>query len=458
MAKTGGPTRNRLIDAIGTAVLSLALAVIVWVNAIYQVDKPREDWYPELLNIQFINVPAGLALRNDPQDYVKLRLKAFASSWETLTSSSFHVTADWGNLTEGTHPVPVKVTCSDRTVTIVSTQPETIYVQLERTIRAAVEVTAIPQDYDKVPPGYVVSAPDIAPRFVTVEGPFSLVEQVQSVVVSFSLADRRNALQLQLEPQPLDAEGEVVRGVRLTPASVAVNVDVEQKLNYREVAVRSAISGQPARGYYVSSVEVAPATITVVGPPATIAEMSGLVSTLGDIDVTGETRMLVKRLPLDLPPGVTPEDGSTDVLVTVGIDAIMSGMTVQVPLQIRSVPEGLQPVLSVPSVDVYLTGPAVLLDELQVDLLQAYVDLSGLGVGLHQAKPVVNLLVSQNQKLADVVITSVSPAYIAVELAPLPTPTPTETPTPTPTSAAPSSTPTDSATRATATPRPTTTP
>ncbi|NLG26616.1 MAG: hypothetical protein GX557_01810 [Chloroflexi bacterium] len=431
MAKTNGTGKHHIGDVIGTIVLSLVLAVIVWVNAIYQIDKPREEWYTELIRIDFVNVPAGLALRNDPQDYVKVRVKAFSSSWEGLTSSSFHAVADWASLGEGTHPVPVKVTCSDRTVSITAAQPETIYVQLERTIKAAVEVTAVLQDLDLVPPGYAVDTPELNPRFVTVEGPFSLVEQVASAVVRLSLADRRQPIVQQMEPQLLDGEGAVVRGVKLSPGQVSVSIGIEQKLNYREVAVRGAITGQPARGYYVSSVEVDPATITVVGPPAVIAEMPGLVSTLGEIDVTGETRLQFKRLPLDLPAGVTPQDGRTDVLVTVGIDPIMSGMNVAVPLEMRRVPDGLKGTLGVPVVEVYLTGPAVLLDELQVGLLEAYVDLNELNAGLHQLKPVVNLLVAQNQKLAEVAITSISPAYVAVELSALPTPTPTATPTPT---------------------------
>jgi len=456
VAKKSGPTTHKLIDTLGTILLSLVLAVIVWVNAIYQVDKPSEDWFPEMIHIEFINVPAGLALRNEPQDYVKIRLKAFQSSWDSLTTSSFRAVADWSGLAEGTSPVTVKVTCSDNTVTIAGTQPETIYVQLERTIKAALEVTVNIEDLDKVPIGYAVDTPEVTPRFVSVEGPFSLVEQVESVVATLSLADQRDPVTTTLQLQALDGEGAVVSGVQLSPAQVAISVDIEQKLNYREVAVRGAISGQPARGYYVSSVEVEPATLTVVGAPAVIAEMSGLVSTLGEIDVSGETRMLAQRLPLDLPEGVSTEDGRTDVLVTVGIDAIMSGMTVEVPLKMRKIQDGLQGKLSVSTIDVYLTGPAVLLDELQVDLLEAYVDLSGLGVGQHQVTPVVNILVQQNEELADVVINSVSPAYVAVDIVELPTPTPTPTPTETPTPTPGSPTPPGSLTPRSPTPKPAT--
>ena len=133
----------------------------------------------------------------------------------------------------------------------------------------------------------------------------------------------------------------MVRGVKLTPSEVTARITIEQKLNYREVAVRARTTGQPARGYYVSSVEVSPATVTVVGPPAIIADMPGLISTLGEIDVTGETRMLVKRVPLDLPAGVHARRTDAPRCWSPWASTlIMSGMTVEVPLEMRKTPGG----------------------------------------------------------------------------------------------------------------------
>jgi len=89
-------------------------------------------------------------------------------------------------------------------------------------------------------------------------------------------------------------------------------------------------------------------------------------------------------------------------------------------------------------VDVILTGPAVLLDELQTDLLDAYVDLTALGVGTHRVRPIVDILVDQDSQLRDLVVKNISPEYIEVtiSLPPTNTPTPTMTITPTPTIAA----------------------
>ena len=104
------------------------------------------------------------------------------------------------------------------------------------------------------------------------------------------------------------------------------------------------------------------------------------------------------------------------VLVTVDIDAVMGGTTVEVPIKARKLREGYSVSLSVPSVDVILTGPSVVLDELALDLVEAYVDLTGLEAGNHQIKVVVELRTSQNPQLADLTVMSVSPAFVEADI------------------------------------------
>jgi hypothetical protein len=67
------------------------------------------------------------------------------------------------------------------------------------------------------------------------------------------------------------------------------------------------------------------------------------------------------------------------------------------------------------------------LDELQTDLIEAYVDLGGLGVGTHQVSPKAQFLIPQDSKLGVLVVKDVLPQYIEVTIAEPPTPTPTPT-------------------------------
>jgi YbbR domain-containing protein len=335
---------------------------------------------------------------------------------------------DWKGLGEGVHPVPVKVICSDPTVTIQGTQPETLYVQLERILRQAVEVKVELQDRDQVPLGYAVDPPEVNPSFVMVEGPATAVGRVASLVASVSLAGQRTAVERTVAPRAVDEAGKAVPGLTIT-TTVQVKLNVQQKLNYREVTVRARTKGHPARGYFVSAVNVDPSTFTVVGPPATIAAMSGLVSVRGEVDLTGVTRLVAERMTLDLPEGVSvlteTQGEAPKVLVTVEVDAVKGGTTVEIPLKTKKLREGLVAKLSVPAVDAIITGPSVLLDDLQIELLDAYVDLTGLITGTHLITPTVDVLVSRNPKLGDLAVTDISPKSVEVTISVAPPLTPT---------------------------------
>jgi YbbR domain-containing protein len=228
---------------------------------------------------------------------------------------------------------------------------------------------------------------------------------------------------------PLDESGNVVQGVRLNPRTVSVTVAIEKKQNYREVVVRARTAGQPARGYFVSGVNVVPSTVTIIGPPDVIEPMGGLVDLIHEIDIGGATRMVADKLPLALPEGVSvlgsQEGQEFEILVTVGIDAVTGGTTVELPLRSTRLQDDLVARVSVPIVDVILTGPSVLIDELETNLLDAYLDLSGLGEGTHQVRPQVDILVAQDSQLRQLVVKDISPKLVEVVIGKPPTATPT---------------------------------
>ncbi len=422
------PVRQRLVDHLGSVLLALVLAIIVWVNAIYQTDRPREDVFPEPIPIEHINRPEHLIAVNDPPETVRVRIRTFTSSWPSLTSKSFRAVADWSGVSEGSNEVPVKVSSTDRTVSVLRVQPSVLTAEMEQLEMNVRNVDANLEGIEDLPLGYSVELVGVEPDAVTLKGPASRVGQVERLVAFVSLVNMREPGERNVPVVALDGDGRPIEGVSTSPEAVTVSFDIQRRLNYREVAVRARTVGNPARGYFVSSVNVDPATITVVGPPAIIATMPGLVSVDGEVDVSGATRMVAARLGLDLPSGVSVlaegEEQPQEILVTVGIDAVMGGTTVEMPLQIRKLSEGMAATLSVPSVDVIITGPSVLLDGLQIDLLDAYVDLGGLGAGTHQVRTAVEILVSQHPELGDLQVSSISPAYVEAVVRESVSPTP----------------------------------
>ena len=444
---------------LGSLLLALVLGVVVWVNATYEVDPPRQDVFGTAVSIQALNLGSSLAVTNNPSRTANVEIRAFTSSWDRLSAASFMATADLGGLGPGVHQVPVTVTCIDDTVDIISARPDTLYVELEPLMQRTMTVTAELEDVDTLPLGYSAEVSGISPATVTLHGAQSRIDQVTKVVARVSLEGAREPAVVEVDLVAVRSGGGQVEGVTVLPETASVSYDIARRFNYREVAVRTRTEGTPARGYFVSNVRVEPDIVTLVGPPAIISEMPGVVSTAGTVDITGATRMVAERLPLDLPEVVSvlseAEGALEEVLVTVEIDPVMGGTTLEVPLIARRRSLDLVAELSVQSVDVILTGPAVILDELQSDLVQAFVDVGGLGAGVHQLKVEVVIDVDANPRLADLVVNNVAPTSVEVTLTLLPTPTPQPTVSPTP-SLTPTPTLTPTATVApTATPTPT---
>ena len=430
--------RRIKLDRIGTAVLALFLGTVIWVSATYQTDRPREDFFPAQIPVQLLHQPTELMIVNEPVSTVRVRIRAFASSWEALTVADFSATADLTGLDEGMHVVPVELSVSDPTVTILSVHPQALYVRLERAERQVRPVTIELNGLEEVPLGFQASQAEVDPQEVTLSGAASQLARVTEIFGSVSVANQRNPIDRTIELSARDETGQVIRDVQLSPSSVRVRVPIERRENYREVAVRVRTTGQPARGYFVSSVNVMPATVTVVGPPSVIEAMGSLIEVRGDLSVSGATRMIAARMELDLPEGVSvlgEQEGQGEVLVTVGIDAITGGTTIELALRVQRLQEGLQVAPFLQTVDVFLTGPAVLLDELQPERLSAILDLSGLGPGTHQVRPQVEIYMDGQPALQDLEVRDIVPMLVEVtiELQATPTPGPTMTPTPRPT-------------------------
>jgi YbbR domain-containing protein len=88
---------------------------------------------------------------------------------------------------------------------------------------------------------------------------------------------------------------------------------------------------------------------------------------------------------------------------------------------------GLSPeysvVISPAQVDVLITGPLPLLNNLKPGGIRVSIDLTGLDLGTHQVTPVVDLLPSQ------VKVASINPVNVEVTIIKAPTPEATTSPT-----------------------------
>lgn len=410
---------------VGTALLSLFLATLVWVAAVREQNPPREADYNRSIPVEVVPPATGLVTTDALPETVRVRLLAPEDSWTALAPSKFRAVVDLSELSVGFNDVPIDVAVSDPQIEIVGQTPQvvTVNLQAEQTITLSIQIEVS----DTPPLGYVDRTPVAAPAAVTVSGPASLINQIDGAVSEINIDNSKETIE-QTRPVVIrDRDNQPIAGLKVEPSEVRVTLPIEQRFGYKDVSVSAVVEGQPATGYWVSNISINPSRLVVVGNPDELSLISGFIQTV-PINVNGATEDIVQITPLSLPDGVAivlpggETTGASGVEVTVEIATIESGQTIQR----RITQQGIDPrytwVASPKQADVILSGPIPRLQALKPDDTRVIVDLFGLEPGVYQIRPTVFLPDGLQ-------VEAILPDTIEVTIAPAPTPTPTITPT-----------------------------
>jgi YbbR domain-containing protein len=377
---------------LSTILISLILAVLVWIAAVRQQNPPREGEYNQNIPIEVIPPAAELVTTDPLPETIRLRLLAPESSWTTLTSSKFKASIDLSELEEGFNDVPIRVNVSDRQIEIIEQIPNVVSINLEalQTISLPVQIEVL----DAPPLGYINRAPTADPPIIIVAGPTSLISQVGQAVSTISIGNSKETIQSVRDVLIRNREEQVIRGLEINPSKVQITLPIEQRFGYKDVSVRVIVDGRVAPGYRVSNISVTPPTLTVVGNPEGLSAIAGYIETT-PINLNQATENIVRVVPLNLPNGVTtvlPEQensGPGGVQVTVEVTAIEDGITLQRPITQQGIDPDYWWRASPEQADVFLSGPLTRLQALRASDVKVIVDLFGLEPGAHQLQPTV---------------------------------------------------------------------
>jgi YbbR domain-containing protein len=275
---------------------------------------------------------------------------------------------------------------------VVKIEPEMIEITLEQrishTFPVHVNVTGDPAL------GYRRGTMQVDPANVTISGPKSLADQVASVRVILDISGANDTVIKNVPVQPVDQNGETVTGLAVTPTTVDVTQQVSLLGGYRNVVVKVVTTGQVSDGYWLTNVSVTPPNVIVFSTdPSQVNALPGFVET-NPLDLTGLSDDVDIRTTLNLPAEVTLA-GEESVLVRLSIAALEGSLPISIPLEIVGLTPELSATLSPDTVDLLLTGPMHLLNNLTPGAIRVSVNLSELEPGVYQVAPVVDLLPNQ---------------------------------------------------------------
>jgi YbbR domain-containing protein len=415
---------------LSTLLLAFLLAVVVWVSAVLSTDPNVEAAYPRSVDLQIVGQDPGFLQIAKIPTTVRLTLNAPQSIWDQLNGNQDSIRAwiDVSGLGEGTHLLEVKTQVRFTPVQIVKVEPAEVEVNLEprvtRTFPVHTNVTGDPSL------GYRKGELKIDPTVVMVSGPRSLADQVVAVRVALDVGGASDTVIKAVPVQVVDQNGNPVVGLTVSPPNVEMTQAISLLGGYRNVVVKVVTSGQVEDGYWLTNVSVSPPNVTVFSSdPSQVNLLPGFVET-NPLDLSGLRDDVDIRATLNLPEGVSLA-GEESVLVRLSIASVEGSLPITLPLEVVGLTPELRATLSPNTVDLLLTGPLPLLNNLAPGAIRVSLNLNGLTPGVHMVTPVVDLLP------AEVSVASILPESIGVtiEVAPTPNPgtaLPEGTPTPTP--------------------------
>ena len=380
---------NRFADRLGTLLLSVVLALIIWLIATNQQNPLIQNPFPERIPVSVRGLDGSTQPIQDLSDVqAEIIIRAPQRSWNTLNARDFSAYIDLTDRGPGEHEIEVQVNGVNPQVDIVDIEPAILRVQLDEVVSKDLPIQ--PVVVDAPAESYIAQAPILQPISVTVSGPKTLVTQVTSAKVPIRLNGAKSQVVKDDIPIELDdAQGSRVLQVTAFPATARVVVPIEQQAGRKEVAVRPNLFGEPPNGYRLSSVKVTPLTVVLEGDSAVLAEVPGFVET-AELALTGATESIESRIELVLPDGVTAQEGAT-VLIEAAITPIQSGTTLKQKPVIQNLGPGLNASVGLDTVEVILSGPQPLLESMEPDDMFVILDLADLLPGSHAVKPRVVL-------------------------------------------------------------------
>jgi YbbR domain-containing protein len=372
--------------------------------------------------IQPFRQPANAVIVGNLPSVTNVRYVAPRDVAGRLSQQGFRATIDLSSAS----PTPdnpfvtvrVDLQYADDRVRILDYSPQVISVQLDPLVTKTVPVTV---DEGPVPSGLQTGAARLSATSVKVSGPDSVVRRVAAARAHVLIQPSAIDVDQDVPLVAVDQLGNEIGPADLSPDQVHVTISVTGLTATKTVPITPVLSGHPADGYEIVSIDVSPSVVTLSADADTLGVVTD-VST-GTIQVGGARADVAATVPLALPDGVDAIDGS-DVRVTVRIRAVRGTRTYGIGIRLTGARGDRTYTLSTPQVTATIGGPVPVLDALDASTLVAVADVTGLSVGEHNVKLAF-------RAPAGTALVAFTPATIVVTVA-APTPAPTATPQPTP--------------------------
>ncbi len=360
-----------LENQMAARLISLALAFFLW---LFVVNEQNPEIDRTLVVVPRLRgMPADLVLIEELQS-VSVRLRGRRNDIFNIGEGDLELYVNMAEAVEGENNPEVRLAS-------IPTGVQVVEIIIQEQLELQLSITG------QLARGYALGEGQLNPNRVVAQGPRSRVEEIARALVRVDAAGATADIRAVVAVELLDRQGNVLKeGIELSPGVVEVLLPVE-KLPSKLLEVAPRLVGEVAEGYQVAEVLVDPPAVQVYGQQEVLESLSRLDT--APLDISGATGDRSQEVRLLVPEGVQPS--RERVRVTARISQMTQEKTVQVPVRVVNLGEGLEARLQPESVAVSLTGPFAAVNALQARDVTAFVDAAGLEMGEHRLRVRLNL-------------------------------------------------------------------
>ncbi|MDP3980571.1 MAG: CdaR family protein, partial [Chlamydiota bacterium] len=247
---------------------------------------------------------------------------------------------------------------------------------------------------------------------ITLEGPREIIrdttEDAIKLTYDLSYIDRSGSVTFELKQSDFQIPTRT-RIINVIPQQVTIIVD---RTVLKTLQVKPDVVDKPMTGFAVKDTGVSPSYVSVIGPESVMKDLI-MIKTL-PVSLMGRNRSFVQTVSLE--PLVSDQDQRAlqQVEVSVKIDRLLEKKSFSnIPIHILSAgKQTFASVLITPqSAEVTLETMPSVLENIDSELIKAYVDVSGLGPGTYELP--INIV-----PIAGIENYSVNPSELVVEVRP----------------------------------------
>lgn len=384
---------------LGLKLLSLGLAILLWgyivtSNTSLTRLKTLENLSVARANSDFLSsytLALGTDVTVDYAGAITVTVELPQSQFSSLSSKNVTIMPDYSAIrSAGVYDVPLIATSTIGSV--VSVSPSVVSVAVEDLDSRDLAVEYALSGTEDSAYWYNIDQKYINPQQITVSGPASLVQKVESALIVADTSGHTSPFRKSLLVRLMDENNEQLTSRLLTKSSSTCSVIVD--VYPSKVLSVSADSSQiaVADGYTITGISFQPSTVTVAGESSVLAGLEYLPLELPANEVpasnTYTTRLNVSGLS-DF-KYISPKS----VYMTVSIaEETLTRTFSGIPIVIRGA-AGVSPVC-----EITVSGPISVVTALSRDHIEAFAEIGEAVDGEITVTPTVSFLVSDADSL-----------------------------------------------------------